>query len=237
MPPAGALGRCSARLRPACRQAAAACIGSSTQPLPFTSLPADAPPCAPACLPAGPAAVETSLPALGTGVPSCPLMYLLAYPPQVAVVCAGAKSVLDIPRTLEFLETQARGGVRFFSFLLSLPLCLGLGALQFLGDASKCPFLFAFPISRALVVVRRTLHLLETLASRHPCGADATAQEHARRLQPAATHSSPALPSTPPPRRACAWRRTEPTSSRLSSPATLAAAPPHAWTRRSRRPP
>jgi pseudouridine-5'-phosphate glycosidase len=24
----------------------------------------------------------------------------------VAVVCAGAKSVLDIPRTLEFLETQ-----------------------------------------------------------------------------------------------------------------------------------
>lgn len=25
----------------------------------------------------------------------------------VAVVCAGAKSVLDIPRTLEFLETQA----------------------------------------------------------------------------------------------------------------------------------
>lgn len=25
---------------------------------------------------------------------------------QVAVVCAGAKSVLDIPRTLEFLETQ-----------------------------------------------------------------------------------------------------------------------------------
>jgi pseudouridine-5'-phosphate glycosidase len=26
----------------------------------------------------------------------------------VAVVCAGVKSVLDIPRTLEYLETQAR---------------------------------------------------------------------------------------------------------------------------------
>ena len=25
----------------------------------------------------------------------------------VAVICAGAKSVLDIPRTLEYLETQA----------------------------------------------------------------------------------------------------------------------------------
>ena len=26
----------------------------------------------------------------------------------VAVVCAGVKSVLDIPRTLEYLETQVR---------------------------------------------------------------------------------------------------------------------------------
>ena len=25
----------------------------------------------------------------------------------VAVICAGAKSILDIPRTLEYLETQA----------------------------------------------------------------------------------------------------------------------------------
>jgi len=29
----------------------------------------------------------------------------------VAVVCAGVKSVLDIPRTLEYLETQARPAV------------------------------------------------------------------------------------------------------------------------------
>ena len=29
----------------------------------------------------------------------------------VAVVCAGAKSILDIPRTLEVLETQARAPV------------------------------------------------------------------------------------------------------------------------------
>lgn len=28
----------------------------------------------------------------------------------VATVCAGVKTVLDIPRTLEYLETQARAG-------------------------------------------------------------------------------------------------------------------------------
>ena len=30
----------------------------------------------------------------------------------VAVVCAGAKSVLDIPRTLEYLETQVRAAMK-----------------------------------------------------------------------------------------------------------------------------
>jgi pseudouridine-5'-phosphate glycosidase len=29
----------------------------------------------------------------------------------VAVICAGAKSVLDIPRTLEYLETQVGCGM------------------------------------------------------------------------------------------------------------------------------
>jgi hypothetical protein len=33
----------------------------------------------------------------------------------VAVICAGAKSVLDIPRTLEFLETQVNEGCAVFT--------------------------------------------------------------------------------------------------------------------------
>ncbi len=33
----------------------------------------------------------------------------------VAVVCAGAKSILDIPRTLEYLETQVRWTIHWDS--------------------------------------------------------------------------------------------------------------------------
>ena len=41
----------------------------------------------------------------------------------VAVVCAGVKSVLDIPRTLEYLETQVRHTKRRTSLELHFDRC------------------------------------------------------------------------------------------------------------------